>query len=110
MTAAALRREPGHRRYDARPIETPSTAPDLGPRVGRRRGLIAAVVSTADAAAFIARADPEELTRATDLIAAPWDAWVAAIPGPRPALARRDAWVARRRDDSTPTLIDDLAG
>ena len=66
--------------------------------------LIAAVVSPADAAAFVARAAPTELAHAVDLIAAPWATWAAQLPTLRPLLLRRDA--ERRASCSPPVALD----
>lgn len=77
--------------------------------------LLRAVVSPADAAAFVARTAPDELDEAVALIAAPWSTWAATIPALRPALSRRAgepaqprpmsgpiSWSAHRIDGSSP--------
>lgn len=68
--------------------------------------LIGAVVSPADAAAFVTRATPTELCEVVDRISAPWNLWAADIPALRPALAQRDHWIARRLAESAslPTI------
>jgi len=64
--------------------------------------LVAAVVSPADAAAFVARSTPAELDAAVDQVAAPWNTWAATIPALRSALTRRD--IDRPRLDRSSSL------